>query len=68
MKPMVTHILPVNPNALEQLVPAEYSQKKALKSGDITEYSPSAYEVMNYLINTYLNGMVYGILTEAYAS
>jgi F-type H+-transporting ATPase subunit gamma len=23
---------------------------------------------MNYLINTYLNGMVYGILTEAYAS
>lgn len=68
MKPMVTRILPVNPSALEQLVPAEYSEKKALPSGGMTEYSPSADEVMNYLINTYLNGMVYGILTEAYAS
>jgi F-type H+-transporting ATPase subunit gamma len=68
MKPMVTRILPVNPSALEQLVPAEYSEKKALRSGGLTEYSPSADEVMNYLINTYLNGMVYGILTEAYAS
>ncbi|MEA4888705.1 MAG: ATP synthase F1 subunit gamma [Clostridiaceae bacterium] len=68
MKPMVTRILPVNPNALEQIVPEKYSHQRSVISGGIVEYSPSVNEVMSYLINTYLNGMVYGVLTEAYAS
>lgn len=68
MKPMVTRILPVNPAALEEIVPEEYRQQRNVYTGNFMEYSPSADEVMSYLINTYLNGMVYGILTEAYAS
>jgi len=68
MKPMVTRILPVNPNGLEQIIPESYRTRSSLAEGSIIEYSPSAEDVVSYLINTYLNGMVYGVLTEAYAS
>jgi F-type H+-transporting ATPase subunit gamma len=68
MKPMVTRVLPVNPDALEQIIPEEYRVKTSLAAGSIVEYSPTADDVVSYLINTYLNGMVYGVLTEAYAS
>lgn len=68
MKPMVTRILPVNPDALEELVPPEYCQQRGLIAGASVDYAPSLEDVTNYLINTYLNGMVYGVLTEAYAS
>jgi F-type H+-transporting ATPase subunit gamma len=68
MRPMVTRVLPVNPDALEQIVPGEYRIRRSLAAGSGVEYSPSADDVINYLINTYLNGMVYGVLSEAYAS
>jgi F-type H+-transporting ATPase subunit gamma len=68
MKPMVTRVLPVNPNALEQIIPQEYRVRRSLAAGAGVEYSPSADDVIEYLINTYLNGMVYGVLAEAYAS
>ena len=68
MKPVVTRVLPVNPDALEQVIPAEYLKRRGLVTGSSIEYLPSAEDVVNYLITTYLNGMVYGALTEAYAS
>jgi F-type H+-transporting ATPase subunit gamma len=68
MKPMVTRILPVNPDALEDIVPPQYVKQRGLISGAPVDYAPSVDDVANYLINTYLNGMVYGVLTEAYAS
>ena len=68
MKPIVTRVLPVNPDALEQIIPPEYCQQRGLVAGSGIIYSPSADDVVSYLINTYLNGMVYGALTEAYAS
>jgi F-type H+-transporting ATPase subunit gamma len=68
MKPMVTRILPVNPDALEEIVPPQYCQQRGLIAGSTVEYAPSVDDVVTYLINTYLNGMVYGVLTEAYAS
>jgi F-type H+-transporting ATPase subunit gamma len=68
MKPMVTRMLPVNPTALEQIIPPEYWIQRGLVAGSGIEYSPSADDVISYLINTYLTGMVYGVLTEAYAS
>jgi F-type H+-transporting ATPase subunit gamma len=68
MRPMVTRVLPVNADALEQIIPPEYRVQSSLATGSIIEYSPSAEDVVNYLINTYLNGMVYGVLTEAFAS
>jgi F-type H+-transporting ATPase subunit gamma len=69
MKPMVTRVLPVNPDALAELIPEEYRfETQGLEDTAEMEYLPSADDVMNYLINTYLNGMVYGVLAEAYAS
>ena len=69
LQPMVTRVLPVNADALEELIPDEYRfEAKGLEDVAEMEYLPSADDVMNYLINTYLNGMVYGVLTEAYAS
>ncbi len=69
MKPMVTRILPVNPKALEELIPAKYISKgRAIKASTELDFAPSVGDVVDYLIKTYLNGMVYGVLTEAYAS
>jgi F-type H+-transporting ATPase subunit gamma len=68
MKPMVTRILPVNPSALEQMIPPQYRTEHGIAAGSEIEFLPSADDVVNYLVNTYLNGMVYGVLTEAYAS
>ncbi len=68
MKPIVTRILPVNPDALELIIPPKYLQQRGLIAGSGIDYSPTADDVVTYLINTYLNGMVYGALTEAYAS
>lgn len=68
MKPIVTRILPVNPNGLEKLIPEKYRVDHGLSRGGVIDYLPSIDDVLNYLINTYLNGMVYGALTEAYAS
>ncbi len=67
MKPVVTRILPVNPSGLEKIIPEKYCLKYGLSSGGL-EYLPTVDDVANYLINIYLNGMVYGALTEAYAS
>ncbi len=69
MKPMVTRVLPVNANALMQIVPREFHfEMPGFEDVAEMDFLPSGDEVMNYLINTYLNGMVYGVLAEAYAS
>ncbi len=68
MKPIVTRVLPVNPDALDLIVPDRYRQKRGLINGDLLDYVPSSDDVITYLISTYMNGMVYGALTEAYAS
>lgn len=67
MRTMITRILPINPDALEKALPIGYTPGKALVSGDV-EYLPSVEDVASYLIATYLTGMVYGALVEAFAS
>ncbi len=68
MKPVVTRILPVNPTGLEKIVPEKYRVEHGLAGSGGIDYLPSVEDVISYLINTYLNGMVYGVLTEAFAS
>ena len=69
MEPVVARVLPVDPYSLKKTIPENhpYNQYGLIAGSDI-DYYPSADEVMGYLINTYLNGMVYGALAEAYAS
>lgn len=69
MSPMVTRVLPVNPKGLAELVPENFELPgRGIKANRDMEFVPSLDSVVDYLINTYLNGMVYGVLTEAYAS
>lgn len=68
MKPMVTRILPVNTEVLSQMIPPEHRGQRGIAAGAEILYDPSAEEVMEYLTDTYMNGMVYGALTEAFAS
>ncbi|MDD2533079.1 MAG: ATP synthase F1 subunit gamma [Eubacteriales bacterium] len=69
MTPMVTRVLPVNAKALSELVPTGFDLPgRGIQANSDIEYVPSLDHVIDYLINTYMNGMVYGVLTEAYAS
>ncbi len=69
MHPMITRVVPVNTEALQQLVPPEaLIAERAIGAEESVEYYPDADEVLDFLTDTYLNGMVYGILTEAFAS
>ena len=69
MHPMITRVVPVNTEALQQLVPPEaLLTERAIAPQESVEYYPDADEVLDFLTDTYLNGMVYGILTEAFAS
>lgn len=65
---MKTRVLPADYNGLEDI----YEDYTALQidTGDVTriEFEPDAEKVFDYLIDTYLNGMTYGVMTEAYAS
>ncbi len=65
---MVTRILPVNPAGLVELVPAQFDIQHGFIDGAAVEFAPDLDHVVAALISTYLNGMVYGVLTEAYAS
>ncbi len=64
----VTRILPVNPAGLAELVPPEFDLQHGFIDGAAVEFTPSPEAVAATLSSTYLNGMVYGILAEAYAS
>ncbi len=69
MHPMITRVVPVNTVALQQLVPHEEAiDYRAIHPDEPVEYFPDAGEVLDYLTGTYLTGMVYGILSEAFAS
>ncbi len=69
MKPVVTRVLPVNPKAMAELLPPEMQGlNRGIQATAEVEFTPSVEAVVEYLINTYMNAMVYGVLTEAYAS
>lgn len=69
IKPVVTKLVPISANDLLEGVNLDVYKKTLPDPATINiEFIPSAREVMNYLATTYLNGMIYGALTEAFAS
>lgn len=69
MKPIIQRVIPVNTNALESILPVGTSDAgMALEKGAALTYHPNADAVFSFLIDTYLNAMLYGALVEAYAS
>jgi F-type H+-transporting ATPase subunit gamma len=71
MRPVVTRLVPIDADSLLEGIPADRTESLRSQTSDTTEsieFVPSPADVMDYLVQTYLRGMVYGALTEAYAS
>ncbi len=68
MRPVVTRLVPIDIGSLLEGIPPEALADRAIATQETIEFVPSPADVMDYLVQTYLRGMVYGALTEAYAS
>ena len=70
IKPVAMKLIPISSEDLLEGVDLDAYKKTipAVSSMINNDFIPSANEVMDYLAKTYLNGMVYGALTEAFAS
>jgi len=69
MKPIIQRVVPVNTDALMSILPAGMKDAgMAIEKGAALTYHPNADDVFSFLIDTYLNAMLYGALVEAYAS
>lgn len=69
MKPVVTRVVPVNESALHELFSQHHVEDAGMAtSGGELSYHPNAVSVFSFLIDTYLNAMMYGAMVEAHAS
>ncbi len=68
MRPVVTRLVPIDADSLLDGISPGMAAGLADKKAESIEYVPSPADVLDYLVSTYLRGMVYGALTEAYAS
>ena len=69
MKPIVSRIVPVDVRALEDMLPYSHSEEAGMASSSNSElqYFPDADSVFAFLVDTYLNAILYGALVEAFA-
>ncbi|MDD4096274.1 MAG: ATP synthase F1 subunit gamma [Oscillospiraceae bacterium] len=69
MKPIISRVVPVNTKGLASFLPEGLTEAGiALEKGAVIEYEPDANAVFSFLIDTYLNAILYGALVEAYSS
>ena len=69
MVPDAVRLVPVDNKSLESLVPSDAQDCGiALENGSKMEYLPDPEMVFDYLIDTYINAVVYGAMVDAYAS
>ena len=69
MKPIIVRLVPIDKKSISAVLPDNIGDPGvALEEGSEMEYSPNAGTVFNFLIDTYLNAMVYGAMVEAYSS
>ncbi len=69
MVPVALRLLPVDDKSLAAILPESLDHPgMAVQGEDAIEYWPNPGSVFNYLVDTYLNAMIYGAMVEAYAS
>ncbi len=66
MKTEVIRLAPVDLKSIDEVSKYFADEKKEEKTTEI-QYYPNVNEVFGFLIDTYLNAMVYGMMTDAYA-
>lgn len=69
MVPVVSRLLPVDSKSIMAILPENLENPGMAVQGESNiEYMPNPNAVFNYLVDTYLNAMIYGAMVEAYAS
>ncbi|MBP5260644.1 MAG: ATP synthase F1 subunit gamma [Clostridiales bacterium] len=69
MIPMAIRLLPVDLKSINSIVAEGVEDAgMAIDRGNPLEYQPNAGAVFDYLIDTYLNAILYGAMVEAYQS
>ena len=69
MVPVVVRLAPVDLKSLKEIMPRDVDDAGlAMEKGGKVEYDPNANEVFGFLIDTYLNAIIYGAMVDAYAS
>ena len=68
MKPVISRVVPINTNSLQTLLqPGLEDAGLAVEEGSTVDYHPDANSVFAFLIDTYLNAILYGAMVEAFA-
>ena len=67
-KSEITGLFVVNDNTHEFAFEGVEDAGMAVETGATLEYSPNPNAVFDYLIDTYLNAILYGAMVEAYQS
>jgi F-type H+-transporting ATPase subunit gamma len=70
IKPVAMKLIPISSEDLLEGVNLDIYKKSIPANSSMinNDFIPSVNEMMDYLAKTFLNGMVYGALTEAFAS
>jgi F-type H+-transporting ATPase subunit gamma len=68
MSPVIARVVPVDTKPLTGILPEGLADAgMAIEKGAALDYHPNANAVFAFLIDTFLNAMLYGALVEAYA-
>ncbi|MBO4242630.1 MAG: ATP synthase F1 subunit gamma [Clostridiales bacterium] len=69
MVPVAVRLAPVDMRSIHGVISRDVEDAGlAIEAGGKVEYDPNPNEVFSFLIDTYLNAMIYGAMVDAYAS
>lgn len=69
MQPVIERILPVDPRAVDSVIQQKAdTSKKAIDEGEAVEYLPDSDSVLEYLLDTYVDAVLFGSMAGAYCS
>lgn len=68
MVPVVLRLAPIDQKSINELVSTEGVEVTDEEMPREIEYLPNADEVFSFLVDTYLNAVIYGAMVDAYAS
>ena len=68
MKPVISRVVPIDKNSLKTVLPENLEDAGLAKEAEGNlDYHPNASAVFSFLIDTYINSVLYGAMVEAFA-
>lgn len=68
MVPVVVRLAPIDKKSMNELVSTSHVDYENEEMEREIEYLPNADEVFSFLVDTYLNAVIYGAMVDAYSS